>query len=512
MSSLAVDPDGLSALSLLVRSLARGVEAGQAELHCAATGLDADRFGLMALNARFEAVVARLVGLGRSLTLVADAFARTEATIAVSMRPSVVESAERVAADPAAPYQDRFVAARALVAAEVVRLTVEVAGLTGSRRSRAQRRLDRYDELLTGRVRLVRPDGTVTSHPHQLLAFDPRGDGRIVEVFGDLTRATHLAVYVPGTGTSLDRYDGNAERASSFAAAAPDLTVVLWQNADFPDQPQDDLLPPTSLWDRPVRAVEGQLRGHVFAAAYRDAADAAGAALARDVQGLRMAAPGPTSDLTVLGHSYGGSIVGSAEVHGLRADRIVHMASAGAYADDVDDYVAGECGTRRFSMTAPDDPIQLAQGAGFGSVAQAEQWVRTVAGVLPLPLKPFTLAVTTGLLATSSDPFQVGHGLDPDLIPGVTRLDTGLRADGRTVVSGHSGMFEPGSDAWRNLLAVMRGEPVHVFEPGRWHADLVPVGTSLPHYEVTRSPYDHPGYAPPTTPSTGALCTRPQSW
>ncbi|MFL6100190.1 MAG: alpha/beta hydrolase [Actinomycetales bacterium] len=497
MSRLAVDPDGLTALAMTALSLARDTETCQAEFRCGAAGLAADRFVLMSLDTRFEAVIARLSGLARSLILVADAFARTEATLAASM---------------VLPYRHRFVATRTLVAAEVVRLAVEVAGLSGSQRSRAQRRLDRYDELLTGRVRLVRPDGTVTSQPHQLLVFDPRGDGRIVEVFGDLTRATHVAVYVPGTGTSLDRYDGNAERASSFAAAAPDLAVVLWQNADFPDQPQDDLVPPASLWDRPIRALESQLRGHVFAAAYRDAADVAGAALARDVAALRALAPGPTSDLTVLGHSYGGSIVGSAEVHGLRADRIVHIASAGAYVDDVDDYAAGECGTRRFSMTAADDPIQLAQGAGFGSVGEARHSVRTVAGVLPLPLKPFTLAVTAGLLATSSDPFQVGHGRDPDLIPGVTRLDTGLRADGRTLVSGHSGMFEPGSGGWRNLLAVMRGDPVQVFEPARWHADLVPVGTSLPHYEVTRSPYDRAGYEPPTTSSTGPLCSRPQSW
>ena len=66
-------------------------------------------------------------------------------------------------------------------------------------------------------------------------------------------RARHLAVYVPGTGTSLDRYAGNAERASAFAAAEPDLAVVLWQDADFPDQPLDHLVPPIALWDRPVQ-------------------------------------------------------------------------------------------------------------------------------------------------------------------------------------------------------------------------------------------------------------------
>jgi Alpha/beta hydrolase len=417
-----------------------------------------------------------------------------------------------VTAFASAPVADRFAACRVLVAAEVARLRALLPRTSGSHRSLVLQRLARYDELLDGVVTLVRSDGTRVSRPHQLLAFDPRGDGRIVEVFGDPVSATHVAVYVPGTGTSLDRYDGNAERASSFAAAAPDVAVVLWQNADFPDQPQDDVLPPAQAWRQPVLAILDQLRNHELAAAYRDAAGPAGAALANDVQGLQIAEPGPMSDLTVLGHSYGGSIVGSAEGNGLRADRIVHIASAGAYVDDVRDYVAGECGARRFSMTAPDDPIQLAQGAGFRSLGQTEQSVRTVWGVLPWFLKPFTLDVTQGLLLTSTNPIRVGHGLDPDRIPGVTRLDTGLRADGRTLVSGHTGMFEPGSTAWRNLLSVMRGEPVLEYEPSRWRSTLVPLGRKLPHYEVTRSPYSTPGYQPPTVPSTGPACPAHSSW
>ena len=225
-----------------------------------------------------------------------------------------------------------------------------------------------------------------------------------------------------------------------------------------------------------------------------------------------MAVPGPGADLTVLGHSYGGSIVGSAEAHGLRVNRVVQIASAGGYVEDVHAYAAGACGTRRFSMTAPDDPIQLVQGAGFSSWDEVEHSLRTVAGVLPLPLKPLAPAITVGLAAVSLDPAQIGHGLDPDLLPGVTRLDTGVRPDGHTLVRGHGGMFEPGSTAWRNLLAVMRGDPVQVLEPGRWQSRLVPADGSLPHYVVTRSPYDEPGYRPPVESSTASACTQPTSW
>lgn len=379
-----------------------------------------------------------------------------------------------------APVADRVLATRVLVGAEVGRLRGALPGLAGLARRRAERRLAVCVGLLTGVVTLVGPDGRRTVRPHQLVAFDPRGDGRVAEVFGDVASARHLAVFVPGTGTSLERYAGSAARAASFAAAAPDLAVVLWQNADFPDQPLDVPLEPHALWDHPGESLARQLRGHDLAAAFRDAAAPAGAALAHDVAGLRMAVPGP--DVTVLGHSYGGSIVGSAEAHGMVVDRVVHISSAGGYVSDVHDYAAGACGARRFSMTAPDDPIQVVQGVGGG--------------------------------AGSAVP--VGHGLDPDRIPAVTRLDTGLRADGQGLVSGHSGMFEPGSGGWRNLLAVMRGQPVQVLEPGRWSHQLAVTGTdgrpAVPHFVVTRSPYDAPGYQPPVQPSVTPVCADHTAW
>jgi Alpha/beta hydrolase len=414
-----------------------------------------------------------------------------------------------VTAVASAPVQDRVAACRVLLAAEIARLRGRLASGV-RRRELVEKRLARYEELLNGRVVLARTDGSRLVRPHQLLAFDPQGDGRIAEVFGNLATATHLAVYVPGTGTSLDRYDGNAQRVKAFAAADASLAIVLWQNADFPDQPGDKPMPPIALGDDPIQVVHHQLRAHDLAAGYRDAADGAGVALAHDVEGLRLAAPGPASDLTVLGHSYGGSVVGSAEAHGLVVDRVVQIASAGAYVEHVSSYAAGECGTRRFSMTAPDDPIQLAQGAGFRSAHEIEQSLQSVAGTLPLLLKPFAPAITLGAAVVSWDPPQVGHGLDPDLIPGVTRLDTGVRPDGHSLVSGHGGMFEPGSTAWHNLLGVMRGGPVQVMEPGRWRSQLVPLSVhSLPHYEVTKSPYSSPGYRPPVASSTAPACPLP---
>lgn len=414
-----------------------------------------------------------------------------------------------------APMRDRFTASRVLVAADLARLHEQRGSAAAEEVGRLDRRMAWEQRLLDETVVLQHPDGTVTRHPHQLLQFDPTGDGRIVEVVGDVRHARHLAVFVPGTGSDLDRYPGTFARMTPFAAARSDLAVVVWQGADHPDQPFDDGAPSVgelvrSAWDdqddpgESARRARAWSREHVLAAGLRDAADAAGPALARDVAGLRAAAPGSASDLTVLGHSYGGSIVGSAELHGMTADRVVHIASAGAYVDDVDDYPASASRTQRFSMTAYDDPIRLSQGH---DMTDAGSRLRQL---LPPLLDPLTLGPPQLAAEAFGPATQIGHGLDPDLMPGVVRLDTGVHDDG-SLVSGHSGMFAEHSTAWRNLLAVMTRGRVEVLEPHRWASHLEPlrlatarvapgdpvVPAHAPRYVVDRSPYGDPHYSPP---------------
>lgn len=400
-----------------------------------------------------------------------------------------------------APASDRFAASRVLVAADLSRL-LQRRALVGAQ-PRLDERIAMRRRLLDEDVVLRHPDGTTTRHRHQLLVFDPAGDGRVVEVVGDLHRARHLAVFVPGTGSDLDRYPGSLQRLVPFAAADPALAVVLWQDADHPDAPFDDPPPPPADLAR-RGAAQQYLREHVIAAAYRDAADLAGPVLAADIAGLRVALAGPASDLTVLGHSYGGSIVGSAEAHGMVVDRVVHVASAGAYVRDVADYASPSA--ERFAMTAFDDPVRLAQGH---DAADSPTRLRTM---LPAALDPLAPAVAGAAVAVAPSPAAVGHGLDPDLLPGVVRLDTGVQVDGR-LVRGHSGMFAPGSTAWRNLLAVMTRGRVQVLQPGLWSSHLDPLGVEahlptagpdpvvhvhLPRYVIDRTPYADPGYRAPT--------------
>lgn len=77
----------------------------------------------------------------------------------------------------------------------------------------------------------------------RFLSFDPRGDGRAVEVLGDLRHADRIAVVVPGADNSLANYDspkfaGGGSRAlyRQTRAAAPGarIAVIAWLGYDSP--------------------------------------------------------------------------------------------------------------------------------------------------------------------------------------------------------------------------------------------------------------------------------------
>ena len=182
----------------------------------------------------------------------------------------------------------------------------------------------------------------------------------------------------------------------------------------------------------------------------------------------------------------------------------MHVASAGAYVREVADYATPTA--QRFAMTAYDDPVRLAQGHDAADSAAR------LRAMLPAALDPVAPVVAGAAVAVVPAPAAIGHGLDPDLLPGVVRLDTGVDADGR-LVRGHSGMFAPGSTAWRNLLAVMTRGRVEVLQPALWSSHLDPLGLDahlpatgpdpavhvhLPRYVIDRTPYSDPGYRAPT--------------
>jgi Alpha/beta hydrolase of unknown function (DUF1023). len=134
----------------------------------------------------------------------------------------------------------------------------------------------------------------------QFLTFDPRGNGRIVEVFGDLGAADRIAVLVPGVATRADNFNTGLgdvrDRAPAVqaqalfdaaTAAAPSqrVAVIAWLGYDAPQGVGRD-------------------------AAREELARAGATSLdsfAKDLASLR-----PSAQVTVVGHSYGSVVAGLA--------------------------------------------------------------------------------------------------------------------------------------------------------------------------------------------------------
>ena len=78
----------------------------------------------------------------------------------------------------------------------------------------------------------------------RFITFDGRGDGKAVEVFGELSRASRIAILVPGADTSIDTFDlhhGLAESARNLftgiksAGDGDETAVVAWLGYTTPD-------------------------------------------------------------------------------------------------------------------------------------------------------------------------------------------------------------------------------------------------------------------------------------
>lgn len=263
----------------------------------------------------------------------------------------------------------------------------------------ARRRIAYYETLLADVPDPVDRERRV---PRQILAFDPARSS-LIELSGDLGRARALGVLVPGLNTTFDGSADDVATARRFVAGSGgDVAMITYLGGPFPTG--------------------------VLAAGLADAADARYAldmaprlvAFSEDVE--RQAGNRP---VTYIGHSYGGSIVGTAERFGLTADRVIFVEAAGAGVgvQSPADWHDRNPTVIRFSMTAPGDLISAVQGIPFGP-----------------------------------------HGADPDEMPGVVPLSAGRRLTGGPMIgpSTHSDVLTEPSDAWRNILAVITGDRAHI--------------------------------------------------
>ncbi|KAA0917947.1 alpha/beta hydrolase [Dietzia sp. ANT_WB102] len=249
-------------------------------------------------------------------------------------------------------------------------------------------------------------------------AFSPHRGGKMIELVGELGRNTEaVAVYVPGTGTNLDMSHVNTDVALDLVdAGGGRLAVLTFLDGEFPQDIMADAGNPRFAETMAPRLVR----------------------FCREVDRV-MEIECPGAALTVVGHSYGGRIVGTAERLGLRADRVIYAESPdlGAGVTVPSDW-RSPGPVRRYSLTAPGDPVELLQ-VRFGL---RRRWSHS------------------------------------DLGDGTVRLDTGYFTDGSPVYGtrGHGGVFDRDCGAFRAMLTVMLGGPVALWREREIRARHTSVG------------------------------------
>ncbi|MEU8529374.1 alpha/beta hydrolase [Streptomyces sp. NPDC048629] len=184
----------------------------------------------------------------------------------------------------------------------------------------------------------------------QVLAYDPRGRGQVAVVEGDLERAEHVAVVVPGSDVDAARSESLLDKAEAlYEATGERVAVVAWAGYTTPVGVG---------WD----AATGGL------------AEAGAGRLVRFAEGLAATgAPEPA----VFCHSYGSVVCGLAAhelkardivVHGspgLRADNVagLHTSARVWAAKDPDDWISKVPNVRLLGLGHGADPT----GPGFGA-------------------------------------------------------------------------------------------------------------------------------------------------
>ncbi|WP_433795825.1 alpha/beta hydrolase [Actinoplanes sp. CA-252034] len=297
-------------------------------------------------------------------------------------------------AEPTKP-PDPGTATPARIAGFFAHLTpAEAAGLTS-----------RYPEIvgnLDGAPVHLRYTANQTQRPasagRQTLVYDDRGDGRIAEVLGDLETATRVVVLVPGSDTESPEFDtghgGVQRRAIAWQARqlfdeihatdpGAQVAVIAWLGYDSPE-------------------------GLDINAVREDRAAAGAESLRRFVDGLVLGHP--DRSITVIGHSYGSTVVGLAAPR--LSEQVSDLVSVGGPGMGVGSRSDLHTSARVWACAAPGD------------------WIRRVPGVRLLNL---------------------GHGRLP------SEPDFGAHPLPCDDVDGHDGYFDAAASALPAMAAVVTG-------------------------------------------------------
>ncbi|GAA2001378.1 hypothetical protein GCM10009799_30760 [Nocardiopsis rhodophaea] len=192
---------------------------------------------------------------------------------------------------------------------------------------------DEYRELKKLKNKTLDAEGT----DRYLLGLDTTdGHGRAIVADGNPDTADNVATLVPGTGTEWRAVNGQLGRAEAIKKEAQTVdpnsehAVISWIGYDAPGVGgallEDD-------------AVTGATELHNFQS------------------GLRATHQGDHSNNTVIGHSYGSTVIGHAlQGPGIDADNYVFVGSPGVNADHVSDL--GVPGSKVHASTAENDGIR----------------------------------------------------------------------------------------------------------------------------------------------------------
>jgi hypothetical protein len=186
-----------------------------------------------------------------------------------------------------------------------------------------------------------------TGQQYYLLGFDTENSGKAIIAIGNPDTADNVNAYVPGTSSSLAVVGGLLHRTETLASDAQfyapgeETATVMWLGYDAPD----DLLEATDgKW-----AEEGSENLESF------------------TQGIRATAEGEPSNLTLTGHSYGTTMVGTAAAtEGVDADNIVFIGSPGVGVDTASALGVDESNV--WASTNDEDAIQYAPVHGTAPV------------------------------------------------------------------------------------------------------------------------------------------------
>ncbi|MFE9574972.1 alpha/beta hydrolase [Nocardia sp. NPDC006044] len=255
---------------------------------------------------------------------------------------------------------------------------------------------------------------------------------------GNPDLADHVATFVPGTGSRpsksmyMDWVDRMRDQAGVAGAKNP--AVISWLGYDAPPELLD--------------------------ATHRRYADAGADALNRFQNGLRASHVGAPSYNTVVGHSYGTTLVGDAASHGrtLNADAVVFVASPGTTVEHASDLsLTGvrpeEVGSRVYATAAVHDPTPLYAAHRVGKLDDV------IGGVSSGPdiYDPYNPTAPPPKAAGGLDDYGMDP-TDPDFRGRTFPSDPGPTSELGLNGAAHNQYWEPGNRSLEGMGHIIAGK------------------------------------------------------